>query len=101
MRPFLILTIVALGLAGCAHGNVKPVADNAAPPPPKLHNPTYNPYAAYGSANAVWSPPTYDTDGTIVKPTSPSTQSGRPPYEAAPWAERAQGNAQDAPPGTF
>jgi hypothetical protein len=101
MRAVILLPLLALALAGCDHGNIKPVTDYSAPPTPPLHDPTYNPYAPYGDANATWTPPTYDTDGTIVKPTEPSTQGDRPPYETAPWATGAQSGTQYAPPGTF
>jgi hypothetical protein len=101
MRALILLPLLALALTGCDHGNVKPVADYSAPPPPPLHDPTYNPYTPYGDANATWTPPTYDTDGTIAKPTEPSSQADRPPYETAPWATGAQGGSQYAPPGTF
>jgi hypothetical protein len=63
--------------------------------------PVYNPYAPYGEANATWTPPTFNSDGTIVKPTEPSTQDDRPSYETAPWANGASGGSQLAPPGTF
>jgi hypothetical protein len=101
MRALILLPLLALALAGCDSGNVKNLSDYSAPPPPPLHDPTYNPYAPYGDANAIWTPPTYDTDGTIVKPAEPSTQTDRPPYETAPWATGAQGGSQYAPPGTF
>ena len=100
-RTLVILPLLALALAGCAHGNVKKLSDYSAPPPPPMHDPTYDPYAGYGEANATWTPPLYDRDGTIVKPTEPSTQDDRPSYETAPWATGASGGAQFAPPGTF
>jgi hypothetical protein len=70
----------------------------AAPP---VNNPIYNPYAAYGEANATWQPPVFNRDGTIVKPAEPASQADRPPYEFAPWATAAAGGNQYAPPGTF
>ena len=99
-KSFLILTGL-LALSACDHGNVKPVSSYSAPPAPAVRNPTFNPYAAYGDANATWEPPTLNQDGTIVKPTEPSSQADRPPYEFAPWATGAEGGSQYVPPGTF
>jgi hypothetical protein len=100
-RALLILPILTLALAACEHGNVKRLSDYSAPPLPPMHNATYDPYAGYGEANATWTPPTYNRDGTIVKPTEPSTQGDRPSYETAPWATGGSGGSQYAPPGTF
>ena len=72
-KPFLLLAVL-LALSGCDHGNVKPVASYSAPPAPPIRNPTFMPYAPYGDANATWEPPTFNQDGTIVKPTEPSSQ---------------------------
>jgi len=101
MRRFLILALILLGLAACSSGNVQPVSEYSAPAAPPVRNPIYNPYAAYGEANATWQPPVFNRDGTIVKPAEPSTQADRPPYEFAPWATGAAGGSQNAPPGTF
>jgi hypothetical protein len=101
MRTTLVLFCGLLALSACDHGNVKPVSSYSPPPAPQVRNPTFNPYAPYGDANATWEPPVYDRDGTIVKPTEPSSQSARPPYEDAPWAFGAGGGSQNAPPGTF
>jgi len=98
-RALAVLPLLAL--AACAHGNVKKLSDYSAPPPPRMHNPTYDPYAGYGDANATWTPPVYNRDGTIVKLAEPSTQNDRASYETAPWATGASGGAQFAPPGTF
>ncbi len=100
-NSFLLLTAGLLALSSCDHGNVKPVSSYSAPPAPATRNPTFNPYAPYGDANATWEPPTFNQDGTIVKPTEPSSQAGRPPYEFAPWANGASGGSQNDPPGTF
>jgi hypothetical protein len=97
--PFLLITFATL--AACDHGNIKPVSSYDAPKAPPVRNPTYNPYSAYGEANATWSPPTYNRDGTIVKPTEPASQSDRPSYESAPWATGAAGGSANAPFGTF
>ena len=97
--PFLLL---ALGtLAACDSGNIKPTTSYNAPKAPAIRNPTYNPYAAYGESNASWSPPTYNRDGTVVKPAEPASQSDRPGYEFAPWATGASGGSSNAPFGTF
>jgi hypothetical protein len=102
MRPLLLLPILGFALAACATPpNVKKVSDYSAPPAPPIQDPYYNPYAPYGTANATWSPPTFNRDGTIVKPAEPSTQDDRPDYEHAPWATGAEGGSQFAPPGTF
>ena len=101
MRKFLILLSGLLALTGCDHGNVTPVSSYNVPPAPAIHNPTFNPNAPYGDANATWEPPTFNQDGTVVKPIEPSSQATRPPYEFAPWATGAQGGSQNAPPGTF
>ena len=100
-RPTLLLLLLAAGLAGCDHGNIKSVKDYDAPKAPPVRNSLYNPYAAYGEANATWTPPVFNRDGTIVKPAEPSSQSDRPDYEAAPWATGAAGGNRLAPPGTF
>ncbi len=101
MRHFLILPLLAGILAACSGGNVKSAGDYHAPPAPPVGDPVYNPYAAYGEANATWQPPIFNRDGTIVKPAEPSTQDDRPSYEFAPWATGASGGSQFAPPGTF
>jgi hypothetical protein len=100
-RAVLLLPLLTLSLAACESGNIKKVSDYHPPPPPPMQNPVYDPYAAYGSSNAIWTPPVYDRDGTVVKPTEPSTQADRPSYETAPWATGAGGGSQYAPPGTF
>jgi hypothetical protein len=100
-RAFLLLPLLTLALAACASGNIKKVSDYHPPPPPPMQNPVYDPYSGYGEANAIWTPPVYDRDGTIVKPTEPSTQDGRPSYETAPWATGASGGSKFTPPGTF
>lgn len=101
MRKSFVLLAGLLVLSACDHGNVKPVTSYSAPPAPTVRNPTFNPYAPYGDANATWEPPTFNQDGTIVKPVEPSSQAGRPPYEFAPWATGAEGGSHNAPAGTF
>jgi len=101
MRALILLPLIGLALAGCDNGNVKRLSDYSAPPPRPIRNPAYNPYAPYGDTNATWTPPAYNTDGTIVKLDEPSSQTDRPSYETAPWASGAQGGSQFAPPGTF
>ncbi|MDE1907165.1 MAG: hypothetical protein KGH75_12025 [Rhodospirillales bacterium] len=100
-RAFFLLPLLTLSLAACESGNIKKVSDYHPPAPPPMQNPVYDPYAGYGASNAIWTPPVYDRDGTIVKPTEPSTQADRPSYETAPWATGAGGGSQYAPPGTF
>jgi hypothetical protein len=101
MRQLIILPIVLASLAACSGGNVKKLSDYSAPKAPPVRNPVYNPYAAYGEANATWVPPTYNRDGTIMKPAEPASQSDRPDYESAPWATGASGGSRTAPNGTF
>ena len=96
----LIPLVLALPLAACA-GNVRTASQYGSPSPVAVKNPDYDPYMAYGSANATWRPPVYNRQGTIVAPDEPSTQSSRPDYEHAPWAYGAGGGSQFAPPGTF
>ncbi len=99
---FACCLLLPLSLAACSGGaNVKSAKDYNAPPAPPVRNPLYNPYSAYGEANATWTPPVYNRDGTIMKPKEPASQSDRPEYEAAPWATGASGGSRYAPPGTF
>jgi hypothetical protein len=93
--------IAALALAGCASPNVRAANTYAAPTAPPIRSFFYDPYAAYGSANATWQPPVYDRQGTIVKPVEPASQGNRPDYEHAPWATGAAGGDANRPPGTF
>ena len=103
MNPFHALPLIACAgiLAGCASPNVRAANSYNAPAPPPIKSFYYDPYAAYGSSNATWTPPVYDRQGTIVKPDEPSTGAGRPDYEHAPWATGASGGSAIAPPGTF
>ena len=98
-RPLIL--VLAASLAACSGGNVKSAKDYSAPTAPPVWNPLYNPYAAYGEADATWRPLVWNRDGTIVKPAEPSSQSDRPQYEFAPWATGAPGGSKYAPPGTF
>jgi hypothetical protein len=101
MRVLPLLLLLGVPLAACDHGNIKPASSYSAPSAPSVRNATYNPYSAYGEANATWQPPTYNRDGTVVKPAEPSSQSDRPAYESAPWATGAGGGSAYTPPGTF
>jgi len=101
MRALILLTLALICLTACDGGNVKSAKDYSPPPAPSVRNPIYDPYAAYGEANATWQPPTFNRDGTIVKPAEPSSQNDRPNYEFAPWATGASSGSQNAPPGTF
>ena len=101
-RALAVIPLILFGLAGCSDGpNVKSAKDYTAPAAPSVRSPLYNPYAAYGQANATWTPQVFNRDGTIVKPEEPASQAGRPAYEFAPWATGASGGSQNAPPGTF
>lgn len=98
--PFL--SAVLFGLAACgAPPNVQSANDYDAPAAPPVKHPKYDPYAAYGSANATWNAPVFNRDGSIVKPADPSVDAGRPDYEHSQWATGAAGGSADAPPGTF
>jgi hypothetical protein len=103
MRPALPLAgLVFLGLAACdTPPNVQSASNYDAPVAPPVKHPLYDPYAAYGQANATWRPPVINRAGTIVKPLDPSVEEGRPDYEHAEWATGAAGGSTQAPPGTF
>jgi hypothetical protein len=96
-----LITSVAVLSACNRPGNVTSVNAYQPPPAPPVLHPLYDPHAPYGQANAIWQPPVYDRNGTIVAPTEPATQALRPDYEHAPWATGAAGGSQYAPPGTF
>jgi uncharacterized lipoprotein len=94
--------LLLLGLAACSTPpNVKSASDYDARAAPPVKHPQYDPYAAYGQANATWRPPVINRAGTIVKPSNPSVEQGRPDYEHAGWATGAAGGHTFAPPGTF
>src|ERR1700739_2966635 len=103
MMRIVRAVVVPLSLAGllaaCSSGNVKSAKDYDPPEAPPVVHPTYDPYAAYGQANAIWAPPVFDRAGTAVKPHEPSTSLDRPDYEHAPWATGAAGSSQGAPAG--
>ena len=101
MRALPVLLLALATLAACDNGNIRPVSSYSAPKAPPVRNPVYNPYAAYGEANATWQPPAFNRDGTVVKPAEPASQSDRPAYEFAPWATGASGGSANAPSGTF
>ena len=98
MRPALLLLVASISLAGCDHGNIKPVSSYDSPKAPPVRNSIYDPYQPYGQANATWRPPVFNRDRTIVKPSEPSSQDARPDYENAPWATGGGGNMLS---GTF
>jgi hypothetical protein len=81
-----LAALLAIGLAGCAHGNVRSQASIHGPKPPTVLHPLYDPYASYGSAPAAWRPALATRAGTIVKPTDPADQADRPAYEQAKWS---------------
>ncbi len=99
-KSLIILVGLAI-LAGCASPNVKTPGQYASAPAPVVKDKYYNPFAAYGSANATWAPPVLDRWGTVVKPADPSTDWTRPNYEAAPWASGSQPSPYGGPAGTF
>ena len=103
MKPLYPLALVlgALTVTGCAQGNLRTPGSYAALAPPPVRNPWYDPYAAYGSSHAIWRPPVYDLQRTIVKPVEPASQASRPDYEGAEWATGAGGGSTLRPPGTF
>jgi hypothetical protein len=103
MRPSLpVIGLLLLGLAACSTPpNVKSANDYDAPAAPPVKHPQYDPYAAYGQANATWRPPVANRAGTIVRPADPSVDEARPDYEHAQWATGAAGGSTLAPPGTF
>lgn len=103
MQPVkAIIAATTLVLAGCnPAGNVTSANSYNPSPAPPVQHPLYDPYARYGQADAIWVPPVYDRDGTIVAPSEPATQRDRPDYEHAPWATGAAGGSRYAPPGTF
>lgn len=103
MRPcnLTFIGLLATSLAGCSGANLKSASDYSAPAAPTVKHPYYNPYSPYGEANARWTPPVWNRDGTITRPADPGVDSGRPSYETAPWATGASGGRIYAPPGTF
>ena len=98
---FLILPVAALALSGCASPNLRKPDSYNAPAAPPIQQFFYDPFSAYGSANAIWTPPVYDRNGTIVKPVEPASQGTRPDYEHSTWATGAAGGDARRPPGTF
>ncbi len=103
MKPLfpLALALGGLALTGCAQGNLRTPGSYSALAPPSVRNPWYDPYASYGSSNAIWRPPVYDLQQTIVKPVEPASQASRPDYEGAEWATGAGGGSTLRPNGTF
>lgn len=103
MRPSRPILFIALttSLAACSSGNIKSAKDYNAPAAPTVRHPYYNPYVPYGQANATWTPPVWNRNGTVVKPYDPGVEKGRPPHESASWATGAAGGSSSAPPGTF
>ena len=101
-RNLLLAALALIPLAACSSGNVRFAGSYSAPAAPPVQNPSYDPYAAPGTANATSAPPVLNRNGTIVKPNDPrGAMAGRPDYEHAPWATGAAGGATYAPPGTF
>lgn len=94
--PILTVILSCTALAGCASGNLKTEADYRAPPARPVADPSFNPYAPYGSTHATWEPPVLNRWQTIVKPNDPSVTLTCPDYEAAPWATGAKSSAFSA-----
>lgn len=103
MRLHSFATLAALAgiTAACSSPNLKSASEYSAPSAPPVRHPYYNPYAAYGEANATWMPPVWNRNGTITRPADPGVDMGRPAYESAPWATGAGGGRTLAPSGTF
>lgn len=103
MRLFnlIVLTVLATVPAACSNANLKSASDHSAPSAPPSKHRYYNPYAASGEANATWTPPVWNRDGTITRPADPGVDAGRPAYESAPWATGAACSRAYAPLGTF
>ena len=100
MKPLLPLALAAcaLALTACAQGNLRTPESYGALAPPPIRKRLYDPYAPYGSSDAIWRPPVYNN---IVKPAEPASQASRPNYEGAEWATGAGGGSELRPPGTF
>lgn len=82
MRSFFYLPLaLMLALSACDGGNVESASHAHGPKPPRLHNLYYEPNGAYGSVRAIWAPPVYNREGTIVKPTDSRNDTGREDYE--------------------
>jgi len=102
MRLAFTAAVLTISLAGCGSDpNLKSAKDYHPPAPPAIAHPEHNPYAGYGEARATWRPPVVDRDGTVQKPTEPSSQYDRPEYENAPWATGAAQSPFGGPAGTF
>ncbi len=101
MKRLVPLALAALTVTGCAQGNLRTPGSYSALAPPSVRNPWYDPYASYGSSNAIWRPPVYDLQQTIVKPVEPASQASRPDYEGAEWATGAGGGSTLRPNGSF
>ena len=52
----IALALAATALTGCAQGNLRTPSSYAALAPTPVRNPWYDPYAPYGSSNAIWRP---------------------------------------------
>ena len=99
MRPFPLLSLSLLALAGCSGGNLSAESLRLSGPAalPVL-NPLFDPHAPPGSVPAAWIAPVFDHNGTIVRPNDPMAQGLAPAYERAPWIA---GGRAGQPAGTY
>jgi hypothetical protein len=65
MPRLLFFPVLAFSLVACSSGNVKSARDYSPPAAPPVRNPVYNPYAAYGEANATWQPPVFNREAPL------------------------------------
>lgn len=86
LRQIIAGFALLCSLSACAHGNIRSLSSYNVPPPPKVKQPLYDPYAPYGSAPVTWRPALATRAGTIVKPNDPVDQGDRPDYEKAAWS---------------
>ena len=96
-----LIPFFAACLAACSSANVRSASDYSPPAAPPVRNPLYNPYAAYGEANATWQPPVWDRDGTIVKPPNPPLRTIAHPMSSRPGPPVPPAAANSPRPALF
>lgn len=101
MPRYSLIALATAGLVGCAPTPTLKVDDtyHGSPPKPVAH-PLYDPFSPPGTAGVTWVAPTYNGDGTIVKPVDPSQSWNWEDYQAAPWFVGGSGGPHH-PAGTF